>query len=338
MITAVASEAEPPVQGTAAPRGHSARSLPHHALAAISAGRRGSGHAAEIGLMGMPAVRGCCTAWEWSWSSSSTCDRPGQPAATASKRMSGGLTPIARQYRPCRQASSPTASELELTSRRGPYAAGLRSVRTPAVLAEDQRAVGAHSDLGRPGHAVAFLLDRLDVMAREALEIVAIALPVRVEAKPPGPGPREADAVDARAPRARSSRPPPRRRPGRPRASGGRRRASSPRRRDAPGCRGRRARRVTLSRSSRSRIRSRQSRTMPRNVLALVPVERHVSRNHSPCRNSWPWNSIGMPGAVSTSAAPSVERFCAARCAGSPGAISCGMRALPFATSSWLSV
>ena len=32
LITAVASEAEPPVQGTATPRGHSARSLPHHAL------------------------------------------------------------------------------------------------------------------------------------------------------------------------------------------------------------------------------------------------------------------------------------------------------------------
>ena len=40
------------MQGTAAPRGRSARSLPHHALAAISAGRRGSGHAAEIGLIG----------------------------------------------------------------------------------------------------------------------------------------------------------------------------------------------------------------------------------------------------------------------------------------------
>ena len=77
---------------------------------------------------------------------------------------------------------------------------------------------------------------------------------------------------------------------------------------------------------------------MPRKVSLWSQSSGTVSWNQSPCRNSCPWNSIGMPGAVNISAAPSVERFWAARCEGSPGAISCGRRALPFATSSWDSV
>ena len=49
---------------------------------------------------------------------------------------------------------------------------------------------------------------------------------------------------------------------------------------------------------------------------------------------------IGMPGAVNTSAAASVDRFCEAKLSALPGQICSGSRALPFeaASSSWLSV
>ncbi len=47
---------------------------------------------------------------------------------------------------------------------------------------------------------------------------------------------------------------------------------------------------------------------------------------------------MGMPGAVKTIAAASVERFCAYQPLGSFGLISCGTCALPFATSSCDSV
>src|SRR6185312_15138087 len=49
-------------------------------------------------------------------------------------------------------------------------------------------------------------------------------------------------------------------------------------------------------------------------------------------------NSIGMPGEVSATTAPSVERWRAARLPALPGVIISGMRCLPLATSSWLSV
>ena len=62
-----------------------------------------------------------------------------------------------------------------------------------------------------------------------------------------------------------------------------------------------------------------------------------VSRNHSPSRNSCPWNSIGMPGEVSMIAAARHERFWACQPVGSCGLMSYGTRARPFATSSWLS-
>ena len=62
------------------------------------------------------------------------------------------------------------------------------------------------------------------------------------------------------------------------------------------------------------------------------------SRNHSPWRNSWPWKSMGIPGAVRTSAAPSVERFWEYQPVGSSASTSYGTRARPFATSSCDSV
>ena len=63
-----------------------------------------------------------------------------------------------------------------------------------------------------------------------------------------------------------------------------------------------------------------------------------VSVNQRSSRNSWPWKSIGMPGEVITSAAPSVERLRLAQLPALPGQIVSGTRDRPLATSSWLSV
>ena len=54
-----------------------------------------------------------------------------------------------------------------------------------------------------------------------------------------------------------------------------------------------------------------------------------VSSNQRSSSSSWPWKSIGMPGAVSVSAEPRVARFWANQLAASPGAISSGRRTPP---------
>ena len=69
-------------------------------------------------------------------------------------------------------------------------------------------------------------------------------------------------------------------------------------------------------------------------LVALVPIDGDRVAEIISSRNSWPWKSMGMPGAVNTMAAAKVERFWEYQPLASLGFTSCGTRALPFATSS----
>ena len=73
-------------------------------------------------------------------------------------------------------------------------------------------------------------------------------------------------------------------------------------------------------------------------MFSLLQSTGSSSAKKPSSRISWPWNSIGMPGEVRTSAAPRVERFFENQLPALPGQISSGTRDLPLATSSWDSV
>ena len=77
---------------------------------------------------------------------------------------------------------------------------------------------------------------------------------------------------------------------------------------------------------------------MPRFVLAFSQSSATVSSNQRSSSSSWPWNSIGIPGDVRTSAEPSTARFFAHQLSASPGEIASGTRVWPLATSSCDSV
>ena len=79
---------------------------------------------------------------------------------------------------------------------------------------------------------------------------------------------------------------------------------------------------------------------MPANRLAFDQSSSRASDHAPHSRNSCPMKSMGIPGAVSTTAAPSVERFCAKKLSALPGPMSSGTRAFPAlsATSSCDSV
>ena len=95
---------------------------------------------------------------------------------------------------------------------------------------------------------------------------------------------------------------------------------------------------MTPPRLRRSPIRSLYSLLMPEYVVSFDQSSGSSAANQPSSRISWPWNIIGMPGAVSTSAPPSVERLRLNQLPALPGKIASGTRVRPLATSSWLSV
>ena len=77
---------------------------------------------------------------------------------------------------------------------------------------------------------------------------------------------------------------------------------------------------------------------MPSFECAFSQSSATVSSNQRSSSSSWPWNSIGMPGEVSTITDPSTARFFAHQLSAAPGVIDSGTRTWPFATSSCDSV
>ena len=78
---------------------------------------------------------------------------------------------------------------------------------------------------------------------------------------------------------------------------------------------------------------------MPRFVPVFSQSSETVSSNQRSSSSSWPWNSIGIPGEVSTRPDPSTARFVAHQLSvTAPGAIASGTRTRPLATSSCDSV
>ena len=68
-------------------------------------------------------------------------------------------------------------------------------------------------------------------------------------------------------------------------------------------------------------------------LVALVPIDGDRVAEIISLEESWPWKSMGMPGAVNTSPQPRSSAS-GSTSPSAPRFTSCGTRALPFATSS----